>query len=137
TDETCKDLRMKVAILLTQSRLEQRRGTASVLEKLMRLGATPDEQLLLAQLYESVEDSTGTGWLKSKQQFTDLLTRNGDKAKYVAAYALALCRHQEWDECQTWINKLEHLSEAAEPFVLTEIKARLSAGQHKPDHCIA
>jgi tetratricopeptide (TPR) repeat protein len=137
TGEKPKDLRMRVAILLTQPGSQQRYKAISELEKLMPLGATPDEELLLAQLYERGDQSKGAGWQKSRQQFTDLLARNGDKAKHLAAYALALCRHGEWDECQTCLDKLEQLSEAAEPFVLTEVKAKLLASRHKPEQSIS
>ena len=131
-NEISEDLRIKAIVLAVQLGSHQRRRAISILEKLMERQPTSDDQFLLAQLYEGVGD-----WPKAKQRFTALLAADGDKPQFLVSYALALVRHQELEECQSLFSKLERLSDAVDPFVLTEIKARLQAARHKPEEAVA
>ncbi len=131
-DESAEDLRTKAIVLAAQPVSHQRRRAISILERLIERQPTSDDQFLLAQLYEGTGD-----WPKAKQRFAGLLAADSDKPQYLASYALALLRHQELDECQSLLGKLEQLPEAVDPLVLTEIKARLLAGQHKPGEAVA
>jgi tetratricopeptide (TPR) repeat protein len=127
--ETGEDLRAQALVLASQSRSSLRRRAIPLLESLMERQPTAEDQFLLAQLYEGAGD-----WAKAKLRFTSLLANNNGNPRYLAAYALALLRHQELVECRACLDRLTSLPETVDPFILTEIQSRLSAAQrNSPD----
>ncbi len=125
-DESPEDLRAKAMVLAAQKTRVQRRAAIRLLEHLgSRQPLNPDDQFLLAQLYESVED-----WPKAHQHLLSLLAAHSEKALYLTHYTRALLRRGETAEAEVWLNKLRRLPDAAGTFGLAEVQARsLAAGK--------
>lgn len=105
------DLRLKAAVLAKRPEREARRQAIGILEdlqkRLRQTGATlaPDEQFLLAQLYESVGQ-----WSDCQEQMLDLLARNVKHYGFLAAYVDMLFRHGVPPrDVRAWVSKLESL----------------------------
>ena len=130
-EETTEDLRTKAFVLAAQPRADQRRRAIPILERLMERQPTPDDQLLLAQVYEGAGN-----WAKAKEQFARLTAANGDNPKYLAAIADALLRHQELDECENYFAKLERLPDTQDSFAATEAQARFLAARNQSKQAI-
>jgi tetratricopeptide (TPR) repeat protein len=129
--ETSEDLRAKALVLAAQSRSSLRRRAIPLLESLMERQPTAEDQFLLAQLYEGAGD-----WAKAKLRFASLLASNNGNPRYLAAYTLALLRHQEQAESKACLERLTHLPQVVDPFILTEIHARILAAQHNVSEAV-
>jgi tetratricopeptide (TPR) repeat protein len=128
-EESVEDLRARVLLLFMQGRRRDRQEAARLLEGLrQREPLTPEDQFLLARLYESLGD-----WSRAKVEAVGLLGKKGDDLNVQAFYALALLRHGEADEAATWLARMERLPEAARrnTFAVPEVKARLLAARGK------
>jgi tetratricopeptide (TPR) repeat protein len=140
TAENVDNERARAAILATQPSVRKRRQAIEILEGLRRSRfITPDEQFMLAQLYDTVGD-----WRASRAYLVDLLSATESKLEgesssaekqawqtvygnALAFYAGRLLLHGDVTEGQLWHRKLERL----EPDTVRtqELKARLLAKQ--------
>jgi cellulose synthase operon protein C len=118
-----EDQRARALVLAMQKGRRQRREAIALLEDLLgRVPPTPDDQLLLGQLYEAVGD-----WPRARKQMLSLLGSQGEKPLYLATVAHALLRHEEYTDVEPFLEKLRKLPEVADGFTAAEIKARILA----------
>jgi tetratricopeptide (TPR) repeat protein len=123
--ETAEDLRSRAVLLAV--RPGHRREAIRLFEELSRTQSlTPDEQFLLAQLYDA-----GRDWLKARDQLLLLLAANRNQAEPVAYLAAALLRQGETAAARPWVEQLERLAPDA-PRTL-ESRARLLQAEGKGD----
>ncbi len=102
---SAKDRRAKARVLA--ARPEQRRAALALLESsLAAEPLTPEDQRLLADLYEAAGDRA-----KAREQWLDLLGVVGQNPEYLAFYIQTLLRWEEAGEARRWFARLE----AAEP----------------------
>jgi tetratricopeptide (TPR) repeat protein len=100
------------------------REALRVLEAVVgRQPPTPEEQLILAKLYEAVRD-----WPKARQVYL-LLASHEEKPSYLAECTQALLRHDEVDEAQLFANKLA--SVAPDSQLTLEIQVRVKKARHE------
>lgn len=106
------DLQLKAIILAKRPERAAQQQAIEILESLQkRLQATgqrlsPDEQFLLAQLYDSVGQ-----WSLCRDRMADLLTQKGSEPRFLEAYLEMLFRHGEPPtEIKIWLNRLEKIA---------------------------
>jgi tetratricopeptide (TPR) repeat protein len=101
-DPASPDEKRALAYILA-ARADRRREAIEAFE---RVGAalTPDDRLLLARLYEAVGD-----WPTARQRLFGLVADRGNDPQYVAAAIRSLLRHNELDEAEALIRRLEAL----------------------------
>jgi tetratricopeptide (TPR) repeat protein len=118
-----EDRRARSRVLALQNGRTYRQDAVGILENLIREGAaTPQDQFLLASLYEADGD-----WAKARDRYRRLLATEGGNPEYLASYIRALLKHGQPDEAREWLGKLERAVPRAP--VLAEFKARLLAAQ--------
>jgi len=118
-DEPVDEIRAKAKVLSLRNNRDARRAAIRCLQHIIeREPATPNDQYVLAQLYEA-----DGNWSKAGGQLQSLLAGNGENPVYLAHNTLILLRQGLPDEAQSWLDKLEKL----EPRSLRtlELKARL------------
>jgi tetratricopeptide (TPR) repeat protein len=99
------DRRAQAMVLAAQSNPARRRQAIGILEELGRAQPLqPDEQLLLAQLYESVGQ-----WARAREQLLSLLANHGDEPKYLAHYASRLLSRGDVEGAHPWVARLEEM----------------------------
>lgn len=117
--------RAQAVVLAVQKNTRQRRQAIARLEALReRREATADDQFLLAQLYDGIGD-----WPKARDRMQQLLAENSDNAVYLAYYVQGLLRHDDADEAEVWLPKLEQRE--PDTFRTLALKARLLHAQGK------
>lgn len=127
TADNVEDQRVRAVVLAAQkSRRYRQRAIALLSELESRQMLQPEEQYLLAQLYEAVGDGAA-----ARSAMLQLLTANQTNARYVAHYAQSLLRRGDAAEAEIWVKKLEKLPEAAQTFTLVELQACLLAEKSK------
>lgn len=96
-----EDQRLRAVILASQP--ARRRDSIAALEQsFVRQPATPDEQFLLAQLYEAERD-----WPKARSTVLDALTATDNKNPLYLTYFVArLLHHHQTEEAEFWLGKL-------------------------------
>ncbi|MBX6312993.1 MAG: tetratricopeptide repeat protein [Isosphaeraceae bacterium] len=120
---TIPDQRARAMVLAT--RPDRRREAIRLLEDQegnQRLPLTPNEQFLLARLYEGERD-----WPKARERMLSLLAAHADNPLYLASYISSLLRRGQADEAQLWLLKLERLEPQA--FRTMSLKARMLAAR--------
>ena len=85
---------------------------------------SPDEQFLLAELYEQTGD-----WSRARETVVNVLGKVENSASLSAGYANLLLKHEELLEAERWIEKVEK-AEPNSPAAL-QLRARLFAKQGK------
>ncbi|AGA26775.1 tetratricopeptide repeat protein [Singulisphaera acidiphila] len=121
TRDNVEDQRAK-AILLAKVPGSLRDAIRTLEELERRQPSTPDEQFVLAQLYES-----GGDWPRAHSLMLGLLSTDGENTLYLAAFTRSLIRQGQTDEAQTWLDRLEKaLPEHPQTI---ELKARLLAAR--------
>jgi tetratricopeptide (TPR) repeat protein len=126
--ESPEDLRFRAGVLALQRNRNERQKAIPLLEALIATKmATPEDQFLLAEVYESTGD-----WPRAHKRMLQLLSLpQGENPRYLAYFALGLLRHGQPDEVQVWLDKLANQKQEANSFRTTEIKARLFKAQDK------
>jgi tetratricopeptide (TPR) repeat protein len=118
-----EDLRARALVLALRPG-GRRQSIQSLEESFLRLRPTPEEEFLLAQLYEA-----DGNWAKAKERMLGLLTaRGGDKPILLAYYVRALLQHNETDQAAEWLDRLERKElerKEAGTARTVELKARL------------
>jgi cellulose synthase operon protein C len=129
--ETTQERRTQATLLAMQrSRREQRRAIPILENLIKRQEALPEDRFLLAQLYETTGD-----WPKARKEMLTLLSLpRGDSPRHLAYYARLLLRHEQPKEAETWLRKLE--KQQGNPFVVTEILARIAKAQGKGEEAV-
>ncbi len=128
------DLRARVLVLAKAQNPRQRRQAVALLENLQRSEPlTPDEQFLLAQLYDTVGQGD-----KAQQELLGLLTRMGEKldksprrqealekqfAHYLNYAANKMLQRGAVEQAQAWLDRLEKLE--PKTFRTLALRARL------------
>jgi tetratricopeptide (TPR) repeat protein len=99
-----EDERLKVLLFLTQPR--RRKDAIDILEDLVgRRAAAPEDQLLLAQLYDADGDPA-----RARELMASLLANHGNNPKYIAAFVDSLLRRQkDIDKARLWLGKLKQV----------------------------
>lgn len=108
SSESIEDQRARAIVLATQNSRAQRLKAIRILENLVaNQAATAADKFLLAQLHEAVAN-----WTRSREQMLKLLTsRDGENPAYISNYIRSLLRHNELDEAQLWLTRLEKLEQ--------------------------
>jgi cellulose synthase operon protein C len=85
----------------------KRRQAIDELEKVVALQTTDiaDARFALASLYLREKD-----WPHCQKHMQALLSRHGNKRKYVATYVALLLKHDELPEAELWLERLDELS---------------------------
>jgi tetratricopeptide (TPR) repeat protein len=133
-DDSVEDLRAKAVVLIARGTRADSKLAISVLERIrQREPLAPQDQLILCRLYETVND-----WRHARDEALSLLTKDGENLSFLAYYALTLLRHNEIEEAQTILARIEQLEEVRKktPFVVVEIKARLLSAKDKTDKAV-
>lgn len=106
------DLQLKALILAKRPERAAQQQAIEILETLQKRLQTkgqrlsPDEQFLLAQLYDSVGQ-----WTLAREQMLDLLAQKGIGDRFVEAYLQMLFRHAApASEIKVWLNRLEKIA---------------------------
>lgn len=124
-----QEVRARVTVLALSPDRQERRQAIPLLERLVEgKTATPEDQFLLAQLYEATGD-----WPNARKTLLKLLSQpQGDSPRNVAHFALSLVRHEEPQEAQAWLDRLDQRKQGAGAPLprearaeATEAKARL------------
>jgi Tfp pilus assembly protein PilF len=93
------------AILLAMQPARRRESIAALEQSFARLPATPDEQFLVAQLYEFEHN-----WPKARSYLLDLLTATeGKNPLHVSYFINRLLQHHQMDEAELWLQRLTKL----------------------------
>jgi tetratricopeptide (TPR) repeat protein len=117
-DEPVEELRAKARVLAARNNRVARRAAIRTLRHLAERGLpTPDDSLLLAQLYEADGD-----WPLAHRQIQHLLAGAGMNPRYLAAAARSLLRRGLIDEAQPLLETLEQ--SAPRSLATIELKAR-------------
>jgi len=130
-DEPVDEIRAKAKVLSLRNNRDARRAAIRGLQHVIeREPPRPDDQYLLAQLYEA-----DGNWSKAREQLRSLLAGDGENPVYLAHNTLILLRQGLTDEAQSWLDKLEKL----EPRSLRTLglKARLLKARGRADEAAA
>jgi tetratricopeptide (TPR) repeat protein len=88
-----------------------------------------NDRLVLAQLYDA-EDQ----WPKAKQAFQELIAANPESPKHLIAFLKALVKHQEFDEANQYLQKLE--GQKYSSLQLLGLKASILNSQGQTDKAV-
>jgi tetratricopeptide (TPR) repeat protein len=119
---------VRARVLATQTRLPLRLKAIALLEELHRKQAlAPDEQVLLAQLYQSAGPD-GAGWAKARDLMQGLVTTYPRNPMYLSVFAQSLLQNSDVREAERCVAKLEQLEKTRQApvgaFGSVELKAR-------------
>jgi cellulose synthase operon protein C len=118
--DSIEDLQAKVLIVAAQpGKLPQ---AIDLLEKLPRL--SPEVRFTLAKLYDAAKN-----WQSAKDQMTALIAEEPDNVVYLAAYINGLIVHNELDEAEKLLGRLDVLQ--ARSLQNLELRVRLLKAQEK------
>ena len=124
------DLRVKALILAVSPQLQRRREAIDILEKLLPTQTDADDlSVTLAQLYLGEKD-----WPRAAALLRSLATSHEQDTRYTAAYAVRLLEHQETDEAELWIHRLEEV--APNDFATASLKAEVLVQRGQVDSAI-
>jgi tetratricopeptide (TPR) repeat protein len=130
---TPADQRARALVLALQRGTRQRKEAIRILESLRAAEPlTPEDQFLLAQLYESVGD-----WPQARLQALRLLASHEGDVVYLTFLTQALVRHGKWNEAQPWLDKLRKVPDADASFTVVAITARYRAGRDQGKEAVA
>ncbi|HEV3205245.1 MAG TPA: tetratricopeptide repeat protein [Gemmataceae bacterium] len=121
-EEAVENQRLQARILAAHSGREFREKAIEIMEFLQsRRLLTPDDRLLLSQLYEAQQ-----AWPKAREILRNLLADQGNNATLLHQYAQALLGHREIEEAQRIIEILEELEKKTkeEPGALGSVELR-------------
>lgn len=130
--ESIADRRVKAIVLAGQPDQASRRQAIDILTGIDPLDLTPDDQFVLARLYDSVGEA-----VKANQQMTRLLAKHADRAPFVVYHTQNLVRQKQLTEAELWLGKLEHMPESKGSAAVAEVKARLLAARGEADGAVA
>lgn len=118
--DSVEDQRVKALILA--SRPGARRQSIKSLEDMfVRIRPTPDEEFLLARLYEADGD-----WTKARDMYRALIgKRGGDNPRYTVQLVRSLIQRNELNEAAPLFTRLEPTDGTPVPAQVVELKARL------------
>ncbi|MBY0523322.1 MAG: tetratricopeptide repeat protein [Gemmataceae bacterium] len=133
--EDVDEQRARARVLATQSWREPRKQAIALLEQLSnRQALAPDDQFLLAQLYEA-----DGNWPKARD-LMQLVTGPAKNALYLHAYAQSLLRRRDLNEAERCINRLEQIEKTRRLAVGTlgsvELRAQLLEAREQGDKAI-
>lgn len=100
---SAEDLRIKAKILANDPVAARRQEAARILKNLP--SQTPQDRFIEWQLY-----LTEGAWAKASGQMRRLLADHGDQPLYVAAYVDALLEHNETQDAELWLARLEQIA---------------------------
>ncbi len=129
--EPVDEIRAQAKVLSLRKNRDARRAAIRGLQHVIeREQPRPDDQYLLAQLYEA-----DGNWSKAREQLRSLLAAHAENPVYLAHNTLILLRQGLTDEAQSWLDKLEKL----EPTALRtlELKARLLKARGRAGEAVA
>jgi tetratricopeptide (TPR) repeat protein len=109
TDDPAEELRTRILVLAAQPLRDSRKKAIALLEEMNgRKALLPDDQFLLARLYENDDN-----WTRAREMHR-LAVGPGKNVLYLATFAQALMRQRppEWNEANTCITKLEELEKS-------------------------
>jgi tetratricopeptide (TPR) repeat protein len=93
------------AILLAMQPSRRRESITALEQSFARLPASPDEQFLVAQLYEFDHN-----WPRARSQMLDLLAATeGKNPLHLAYFVTRLLQHHQLDEAELWLLRLAKL----------------------------
>jgi tetratricopeptide (TPR) repeat protein len=118
-----QELRARITVLALSPGRHERRQAIPILEKLIDgKAAMPEDQFLLAQLYEGQGD-----WGRASKAMLKLLSQpQGEAPRYLAHFALGLTRRGELDEAQAWLDKLEKRERGAGAPLPEDVRAKVT-----------
>jgi tetratricopeptide (TPR) repeat protein len=123
------DQRVKAVVLAAQPR--RRREAIRLVEELVkRRTGRPEDQFLLARLYEA----TGQ-WPRARARMLALLAEVGEQPLYLAHYADSLLRRGQPEDAQPWVARLAELEPGAWRTIL--LRARVLHGQKQAAEAVA
>lgn len=126
TGGTIDDERARAAVLASRHSRQLQRRAVAILEKMAEQRALkPEDEFLLAQLYDALGKSS-----KGRDRILHLLTSDRDNPRYVTYYIRSLLDRKEVDQAAEW---LSHLENAPATFEVAEIKARVYQAQGSAD----
>ncbi|MCS7306463.1 MAG: tetratricopeptide repeat protein [Thermoguttaceae bacterium] len=130
------DLQLKALILAKRPERAAQQQAIEILETVQKQlqikgqRLSPEEQFLLAQLYDSVGQ-----WTMAREQMLDLLAQRGVGDRFVEAYLEMLFRHAvPASEIKVWLNRLEKIAPNAPPTVA--MKARYLVLVRQPQEAV-
>ncbi len=100
---SAEDLRIKANILANDPVAARRQEAARILKNLP--SQTPQDRFIEWQLYLAEG-----AWAKASDQMRSLLADHGDQPLYVAAYVDALLEHNETQDAELWLARLEEIA---------------------------
>jgi tetratricopeptide (TPR) repeat protein len=114
-----EDQRAKALVLAV--RPGGRRESIRTLEdSFARMRPTPDEEFLLARLYEADRE-----WARADEHFLNLTAGKNPNPLYLAYYVRALLRNTDADQAKTWLIRLEKVEPAEKSARTLGLKARV------------
>jgi tetratricopeptide (TPR) repeat protein len=119
----------RARVLATQPRRALRARAVALLEEIhKRASLPPDEQMLLAQLYNGMGDDE-VWWGKAREQMQTLTTTHGRNPLYLSYYAQSLLQHGDVGESERVIGKLEQVEKGrkAPPGALGSVELKALA----------
>jgi tetratricopeptide (TPR) repeat protein len=138
-DETSERLRARARVLATQPQPQFRDRAIALFDELSRRRAlTPDDQFVLAQLYEAAGNPSA-----ARSQLTDLVGKQPKSPPYVARLAQVLIRppFTDLDEAERWVKHLETLEKENDvesgAYSSVELRARLLEARQEGDKAVA
>ncbi len=123
--QSVEDRRAKARILARQPNRPQRRQAIALLEGINASQVPiPDDQYVLAQLYEADGD-----WAAAKSEYEKVLKADPKNNTVALTYARALIRRKDFDGARFWVKKLEDT--APRTPALLEVQSRLLAATNR------
>jgi tetratricopeptide (TPR) repeat protein len=127
--ETIEDQRTRAVVLALQP--GKQAEAVVMLEDLgKRQPLTPDEQFLLAKLYEAAGD-----WRKARGRLLSLVTAHDDNPLFLSHYVHGLVVRGDTDEAGFWLAKLEKVE--SDPARLADLRSEVLRKQGKLDEALA
>ena len=113
-----EDRQEKAFLLAAMPRRAERQEAIKILEKLLKSQpyGLPEARLTLAQLYLAQQD-----WPQAGKQMRALMSSHGNEPRYVAAYVSLLLEHNELQEAELWLQRLEQF--VPSDFTTIQLKA--------------
>ncbi|HEV2968642.1 MAG TPA: tetratricopeptide repeat protein [Pirellulales bacterium] len=125
-----EDLREKSFALALCPQPERRQMAIEILEKLLQAQPDADNlRIALAQLYLAAKD-----WPRASTLLRNLVTSHEKDPRSMALYLTQLLQHDEADEAELWIRRLEQI--APNEFATASLKAELLVKHGQVDAAI-
>jgi tetratricopeptide (TPR) repeat protein len=100
-----EELRAEAIVRVNRPDKENQQVGIEILKDLIARDRSPQDQFLLAQVYEKRGD-----WPQAKQAMVDALNSAGKTADTLALFIKSLVAHKEAAEAEPWLNELDQLA---------------------------